>query len=366
MSSATPVRCKPFPPRERRLTFCFQNEAVTEDARRQHQVLIRLQKTLKDKRLVIIVGAGVTLSATADISGKPRQRTTWTGLIRNGLDYMVNGDYRSASNKRIRRAYDMLEDDNPVSLLDAANIMKDELAQLGQYPTWLEMVFGDLYQHVRHPAIFEALKALHNEGATLLTTNYDDLLETSCSLDRIGRSNMDDILKFKRGELDGVFHVHGSYHDPQEVVLDTTDYYRVANADEVQNVLKTFLEYKTILFIGCGSGLEDPNFSGLLKWAGERQSNVPNRHCLLVRDGDSLNHKTLVRLKYGPDYTDLAPYLNKLLNDASLARSADERAHLQPFPSAAHKDSGPFTKAPSDSLELGNTAGKSMRKWRTR
>lgn len=76
---------------------------------------------------------------------------------------------------------------------------------------------------------------------------------------------MDDILKFKREELDGVFHVHGSYHNPQEVVLDTTDYYRVANADELQNVLKTFLEYKTILFIGCGSGLEDPNFSGLLK-----------------------------------------------------------------------------------------------------
>lgn len=189
MSSATPVPLQTRSLGERRLTFCIQNEqneAVTEDARRQRQVLIRLQNTLKDKRLVIIIGAGVTLSATADISGKSLQRTTWTGLIRNGLDYMVNCGYLSASSKRIRWAYDALENDDLVSLLDTANIMKDELAQLGQYPTWLDMVLGDLYQEVRYPAIFEGLKALHKEGATLLTTNYEDLLDTSCRLDCIG------------------------------------------------------------------------------------------------------------------------------------------------------------------------------------
>ena len=53
-------------------------------------------------------------------------------------------------------------------------------------------------------------------------------------------------------------------------------------APEAQDVLKTFLEYNTILFVGCGSGLEDPNFDVLLKWASERQKNIPNRHCLLV------------------------------------------------------------------------------------
>jgi hypothetical protein len=41
------------------------------------------------------------------------------------------------------------------------------------------------------------------------------------------RLTVDEILKFKQGELDGVFHVHGSYHDPREVGLDSTDYYKV-------------------------------------------------------------------------------------------------------------------------------------------
>ncbi len=292
--------------------------ALKEAARREGEILLRLKNALKDKRLVIIVGAGVTLSATADVSGKrPLSRITWAGLIQNGLDYLVTDGYVDASDCRIRQAYAALEDTNTGSLLNAANIMRSQLAQQGQFPTWLETVFGGLYREVRHPAIFEVLKALHKKGATLLTTNYDGLLEKYCDLCRIGRSNQDDILKFKSGDLDGVFHVHGSYQDPDEVVLDTTDYYQIVHSDEIQNVLKTFLEYKTILFVGCGSGLEDPNFNALLRWASERQKNIPNKHCLLVRNGDTLNYTPLMRLKYGDDYQDLVPYLNKLLDDPS-------------------------------------------------
>jgi hypothetical protein len=50
-----------------------------------------------------------------------------------------------------------------------------------------------------------------------------NVLEKSCGLKRIGWSNRDDVQKFKRGDLDGVFHIHGSYHDVHEVLLDTTD-----------------------------------------------------------------------------------------------------------------------------------------------
>lgn len=42
-----------------------------------------------------------------------------------------------------------------------------------------------------------------------------------------------------------------------------------------------------------------------------------NRHCLLIQNGDSLNCRLLVQLKYGPDYQGLAPYLQKLLVDRS-------------------------------------------------
>ena len=294
----------------------MEDETSSETARREGEILTKLKTALKNNRLVILVGAGVTLSATADESGKPIPRLTWTGLVRNGLDYLVTSGYVDASNRRTRQAYTALENGNTESLLDAVSIMRNQLSQHGQLPTWLDTVFGSLYQEVRHPAILEVLKMLHENGATLLTTNYDDLLEKFSGLHRIGRSNTDNILKFKSGDLDGVFHVHGSYQDPEEVVLDTTDYYEVMLSDEVQNVLKTFLEYKTILCVGCGSGLEDPNFDALLKWSSERHKNIPNRHCLLIRNEDTLNYRPLMRLKYGDDYQDLVPYLNRLLDES--------------------------------------------------
>jgi NAD-dependent SIR2 family protein deacetylase len=290
---------------------------LREVERREGESLIRLKRALKDKRLVIIVGAGVTLSATADLSGMPLRRLTWTGLIQNGLEYLVAERYVDASNPEIKLAHEALKNTDTDSLLDAANILRSQLTQQGQFPTWLETIFGNLDQEIRHPALLKVLKTLYEKGVMLLTTNYDDLLEKICNVRRIGRSNRDDILKFRRGDLNGVFHVHGSYQDPDEVVLDSKDYYKIKKSDEIQILLQTFLDDKIILFVGCGSGLEDPNFDALLKWASERHNNLPNIHCLLIRNEDTLDYRPLVRLKYGADYQDLVPYLYRLLDDPS-------------------------------------------------
>jgi hypothetical protein len=88
--------------------------------------------------------------------------------------------------------------------------------------------------------------------------------------------------------------------------LDIKNYYKIRQSDEIQNLLKIFLDDRTILFIGCGSELENPNFDALLKWASERHKNLSNIHCLLIRIGDTLNYRPLVRLRYGADYQDLA------------------------------------------------------------
>jgi len=225
------------------------------------------------------------------------------------------------SNRRIKRAYEALEDPEVDGLLDAANILSSQMKQHSQFPTWLESVFGSLSQETRHPDLLDLLKALHQRGATLLTTNYDDVIEKHCGLQRISRSNQDDISRFQRGDLNGVFHIHGSYHNAHEVVLDTINYYEVKHSNEVQDILKTFLKYKTILFVGCGSGLEDPNFDVLLRWASEQEKNIPHRHCLLVRDGDNVKYQPLVRVTYGPAYEDLAVYLKRLLEEQTDTQS---------------------------------------------
>ncbi|OBT60551.1 hypothetical protein VE03_10472 [Pseudogymnoascus sp. 23342-1-I1] len=300
----------------------IQDEIVKEAARFQEQILARLRKALKNNRLAIIAGAGVTLNVTADTSGNPLSRITWTELMRNGLDHLVSEGYVDTSNRRTKRAYDALEDPEVDGLLDAANIVTSQMKQHGQFSLWLESVFGSLSQEIRHPALIDVLKALHERGATLLTTNYDDVLEKYCRLQRIGRSNQDDVSRFQRGDLKGVFHIHGSYLDAHEVVLDTTDYYEVKHSGVVQHMLKAFLQYKTILFVGCGSGLEDPNFDALLRWASKRHKNLPRQHYLLIRDDDTVNYQPLLRVKCGPRYEDLVLYLKRLLDDHEVQSQA--------------------------------------------
>jgi hypothetical protein len=82
---------------------------------------------LKDKYLVIIIGAGVTLSVTADIFKRSLPRLTWTGLIRNGLNYLVTDGYGEASNQRTEKAYAALDYSDTNNLLYAAKILKEQL-----------------------------------------------------------------------------------------------------------------------------------------------------------------------------------------------------------------------------------------------
>ena len=126
---------------------------------------------------MIIAGAGVTLNVTADETSKPLSRITWTGLIRNGLDYLVSEGYVDKSNQRTKSAYEALKDPEVDGLLDAANILSSQMEKYGQYPIWLESVFGSLSQEIRYPDLLRVLKALYEREATLLTTNYDDVLE---------------------------------------------------------------------------------------------------------------------------------------------------------------------------------------------
>jgi hypothetical protein len=296
--------------------------------RREAEHVDKIRQALRDKKLVIIVGAGISLSAT----NPSPPRITWTGLIRDGLDYLQDEGLVAVDDEELNHYRGVLQrgNTNIRTVLRACGYLKDELDHNKQFATWLESVFGSLHLEVRHPEVFEALREFHRRGARLMTTNYDELLERYCDLQRIRRSIAEDVMKYEQGTLDGVFHIHGSFQDPKEVVLDPVGYYQVQTSDDVQSLLKTYLGHNTILFVGCGSGLEDPNFNALLEWASSREENIPNHHYLLVRDGDNLRYNPLITLKYGRNHEDLVPYLSALVNDpaetiatGSLARRKD-------------------------------------------
>jgi len=292
--------------------------------RREGENVAKIRQALNDKKLVIIIGAGVSLGAIQP----PPARITWIGLIQDGLNYLeqeggVAGDDEELTHYRKVLTGDDLCDR---TVLRTCGYLKDELDFRKLFPTWLDSVFGSLHHEVNHTGVFEALREFHRRGARLMTTNYDELLEHYCGLHRVQRLISEEVRKYERRTSNGVFHIHGSFQDPQEVVLDPIGYYKVKTSDDVQNLLKTYLAHNTILFVGCGSGLEDPNFKALLEWAGSREETIPNHHYLLTRNRDNLRHNPLITLRYGSDYEDLVPYLNMLLEDpASTAGDTSAR-----------------------------------------
>ena len=104
--------------------------------RREAEYVDKIQQALRDKKLVIIVGAGVSLSATHPSP----PRITWTGLILDGLDYLRDRGFVAAGDLELNHYRGVLQRDdaNIRTVLRACHYLKGELDHNKQFPTWLE------------------------------------------------------------------------------------------------------------------------------------------------------------------------------------------------------------------------------------
>ena len=321
-----------------------------EEASDQERALKRVKKALVDKKLVIVTGAGVTLDATGYVPGGELERLKWKGLIEHGFRYLERNCKPAISDQKktrervetIDNGRHFLSQSKTESHLLAAQILRKELEEEGHFAAWLDSVFDDL--PIKNEALLAALEALHENGAILLTTNYDHLLDRYCRLETIHRSATNDLLRFRRGRAfkDGVFHIHGSYQNPDDVILDPIDYYKVKVSSEVQDFLRKCLQDDLVLFVGCGDGLGDANFSALLRWITDKHRTIAHTHCLLVTNDDSYSFNPLVRLKYGANHSDLGPWLRtKLLGEPSL------RDYPGSLFERSHSNIGEYTSTPT-------------------
>ncbi|RYP66148.1 hypothetical protein DL769_006092 [Monosporascus sp. CRB-8-3] len=178
------------------------------------------------------------------------------GCITNGLDYFEDqaktlGDVDEHRHD-IDRTRQLLQDPTAAAhdLLDAAHRLQCLLSKRPDlFSGWLKHQFKTLYTFVDKKAILDSLKKLHQNGAMLLTTNYDDLLEKHCNTPLLDRSDPNCLMSYQRGSLDAVFHPHGYWRNADSIVLSAEDYYGVRGDSDVQ-VLRHILASKTVLFVG--------------------------------------------------------------------------------------------------------------------
>jgi len=269
-----------------------------------------LRREVGRGRVVVVVGAGVSVAAT-----RGEAIASWVGLLENGVSrceqvfLTLPDDWGDGLRARIRSG----EADD---LLFVAEEVTRVLGgpQSGEYRRWLRETVGRL--EPRDPA---SIEALHDLGVPIVTTNYDSLIERVTGLEPVTWRGGPRIERLLRGDEPGVLHLHGHWEDPESVVLGIHSYEEVLGDAYAQFVPRALSAFNSLLFVGCGEGLKDPNFGALRRWLGEVFAGSEYRHFRLVLGSEAravaAEHEPRERIfvvPYGDRHEDLAPFLRGL------------------------------------------------------
>ncbi|WP_164018341.1 SIR2 family NAD-dependent protein deacylase [Pyxidicoccus trucidator] len=279
-----------------------------------------MRRTLEDELVealrdthntLLVVGSGVSVGAT---EGKAAV-ASWKGLIDDGIAYCV--DQRLAKEDWVALTRAQLNSGEVDHVLFAAEAVRLKLGaseRSGQYTKWLRRSVGELKLVKRD--VVDHLVAF---GVPLATTNYDDLLEEATGLPPITWRNGPGVEEFLRGRRPAILHLHGHWDDPESVILGLTDYFKIVHERGAQALQSAAAASRTLVFVGCGEGLEDPNLGALLKSVLELFKSSTQPHYLLVRNGEveglESRYPPTGKLRvvgYGADYTALGPFLGQL------------------------------------------------------
>ena len=123
-------------------------------------------------------------------------------------------------------------------------------------------------------------------SASLATTNYDDLLAAVTSRSPVTWRDGSQVERVLRGDDEGIMHLHGFWKEPETVILGICSYEQILGDEHAQTMQRALAGMRTLLFIGCGDGLSDPNFGKLRDWIGKTFAGSEYRHFRLCLTGE--------------------------------------------------------------------------------
>lgn len=266
-----------------------------------------LLDALVEGHVMAVVGSGFTIASTDD-----KTPSSWPALIRHAVSYaQVNAGLTAAEAEKLDR---QLGSDDAGTLVAAAEKVEQTLkSKPGTFDRWLRASVGEF--RIGDDSLLRALRRL---GTPLATTNYDTLLSNhvvpwtsdALSLDAIRTASLPNALAQAP-----VLHLHGVYTVPESIVFGRQSYGAVL-ADRYaqfrQAVLGTMW---TLLFVGCGPGLRDPNFGLLFDELDERR--IRHSHFRLVRDSETGNPPAacVTDIVFGSGHDELPRYIELLAAD---------------------------------------------------
>ncbi len=293
-----------------------------------------LKRDIAGGRLVSVVGTGVSVAATRNQEADGCKIATWPGLLLHGVKHCRA---RGLADDGDVELLNMQIDTGRIDyMIQAADTITKKLksADIGVFRGWLkDNTVGRL--RIAEHSVIDAVVGL---PGVITTLNYDHLLEDASRRGTITWRQPDEVQDVLLGiNADAVLHLHGSYRDPESVVLGSGTYAAVRDDAHAQTVLRLFTLDRTLLFIGCGDTVHDPNFTRLIAWARDGLRDVSPRHHLLCRNSELgkfqemlIDAPWLQPLGYGDGYDDLAPFLRSLVPPGGATAVAKARAASMP------------------------------------
>lgn len=281
--------------------------------------VLALRRARANGDLVGVVGAGVSIGATRDgASDGWEDVASWKGLLENGIRRCARVD-RRLDEEWVQRKLADVQTGRLEELLGVAQLVISYLEQRGdqEVEEWLYDSIGVLEARIRFE---EDVRALHALGIPLITTNYDWVIEKITHRTPIAWTQRAAVERWFEGRgRDEVFHVHGHYRLPESIVLSPRSYDEIVKDERLRFLLQSLAAARTLLFVGCGAGLRDPNFYLLRRWMSRVLGSSRHCHYRLSTCGEQAALQTehplaegIVVLPYGDDHASLTPFLRSL------------------------------------------------------
>lgn len=262
----------------------------------------QLQSALKqNKNIVYLCGAGLSMA----LGG---HRYSWYNWIAAASEHLPTAD-----KEELQVLFDSKEEN---ALITAAGYVIEKTKQNGTYSDYMNATVGSLT--VKDDSLASSLQLINRAGDFIATTNYDLLIEQATGLDNYLFTQPGNILKSLKGDTERkVIHLHGLYDSSRgidEIIADSSQYDSIVKnegAQFIQNLLST----NTVIIIGCGATIDDPNLSRFLSFA-HKQLNIYVPYFYLYKEEATGVTPELpenfIPVSYGNDYIDLSAFLNEI------------------------------------------------------
>ena len=269
-----------------------------------------LKQAIKSSRCILVLGSGVTasLSGNAPVS-------SWKGLILDGIKFASKTgatsdvDWESSISAKLESA---------INAQDLLQVGEDLVARFsenggGEFKRWMRESIGSLTpqdQSVAH--------ALDQLGLPMVTTNYDDLVESCTNRHPITWLDTSSVQMALSMQSRDVVHLHGHWSEDASVILTNSQYELMLADRKMVSIRQAMASVNSLIYVGFGEGLSDPTFKQLRDWIKTQFPDQELHHyrlCLkheLDEMAAEYRGETIKPVPYGSSYSELPIFLHGL------------------------------------------------------